>query len=246
MENPTCRNCEQPVSHNFCAHCGQRTATHRIDMKHLFTHDILHGVWHLEHIIVFTIQQSLLRPGKAALEYLDGKRVRFYNVFYLSLMLLGIHFFFDHLYTELLPANNEEEEIPKFAQFLIHYLKYVMLGCVPFLAMNGYVIMDRMRMNLAEHIIMAGIMLVGMLTLLIPMHFLSFLIDKWNIGVFFEKLWIIWGLAILLFPVWAYINAGGTKYKWWEYTWRFLLFYLLWFFEIIICAGILMAIIGIK
>lgn len=207
-------------------------------------HDILHGVWHFEHIIFFTIRQALFRPGKAALEFIDGKRVRFYNVFYLALMLIGIHFFFDHLYTQFLPPA--DEDMPKFARFLQDYLKYIILGCVPFVAMNGYVIMDRMRMNLAEHIILAGIMLVGMLSLLIPMHFLSFLIDKFDLGRAFKLPYAIWGMAIMLFPVWAYLNAAGKKYKWWEYVWRFALFYLLWFVEIAIFVTILVAIFGVK
>lgn len=78
-------NCSEPVSKKFCPNCGQKTDTHRITFKHFILHDILHGVWHFERGILFTLKEAIIRPGNAALDYISGKRVRYYNVFYLIL-----------------------------------------------------------------------------------------------------------------------------------------------------------------
>ena len=44
-------------------------------MKHFVMHDLLHGVWHLEKGILFTLKETIIRPGQAALDYIKGKRV---------------------------------------------------------------------------------------------------------------------------------------------------------------------------
>ncbi|MBK9396211.1 MAG: hypothetical protein IPN55_02830 [Saprospiraceae bacterium] len=56
---------------------------------------------------IFTIKESLLRAGKASMEYIEGKRIKYYNVFYLSLLLLGLNIFLIH-YFQKTPEHNLE------------------------------------------------------------------------------------------------------------------------------------------
>lgn len=65
-------------------------------------HDLLHGIWHLEKGILFTIKETFMRPGQAALDYITGKRIRYYNVFYLSLLVIALNLLLSHLYETLL------------------------------------------------------------------------------------------------------------------------------------------------
>lgn len=85
------------MEHNFCPSCGQKTDTHRIVLKHFIFHDLIHGVWHLEKVIVFTLKETILRPGQAALDYISGKRIKYYNVFYLSLLVIAVNILLLHL-----------------------------------------------------------------------------------------------------------------------------------------------------
>src|SRR5690606_36523782 len=89
--SPICLNCQQPASGKYCSNFGQKTDTHRITLKHFLAHDLLHGFWHLDRGILFTVKEAIVRPGKAALDYISGKRVRYYNVFYLSLLLIALN-----------------------------------------------------------------------------------------------------------------------------------------------------------
>jgi len=90
MENKHCLNCENDLAGKFCSNCGQRSDTHRMTLKHLVFHDIIHGTFHFEKGMLFTAKQALLNPGKAALDYISGKRVNYDNIFYFILMSLGI------------------------------------------------------------------------------------------------------------------------------------------------------------
>jgi hypothetical protein len=96
-----CLNCESVVNGNFCSNCGQKTDIHRINFINFIKHDFLHGLFHVEKGMLFTAKESLIRPGKAAIDYIEGKRIRYYNVFYFILVLIGINLFLGNYYDQL-------------------------------------------------------------------------------------------------------------------------------------------------
>ena len=97
MTNARCLNCGKELVDKFCSGCGQKADTHRISFANFVSHDVLHGAFHLEKGILYTARHALTRPGKAALDYISGKRKRYYNVFYLILITLGLLVFIRHL-----------------------------------------------------------------------------------------------------------------------------------------------------
>src|SRR5690606_35565277 len=105
MTNKNCLNCGKELTDKFCSGCGQKADTHRISFKNFIFHDVLHGTFHIEKGILFTAKQALIRPGKAALDYIAGKRKSYYNVFLLILMVFGLTLFFKHFYNEILVAQ---------------------------------------------------------------------------------------------------------------------------------------------
>lgn len=167
MEHNYCLNCEFTVDNNFCPSCGQKTDTHRIVLKHFIFHDLLHGVWHLEKGIIFTLKETIIRPGQAALDYISGKRIKYYNVFYLSLLVIAVNILLLHA------RDNATDEIGRVTQlkkmgvneFFSEYSKIVLFSIVPILAINAKLIFKRLKLNLAEHLIMGGITLLGILVL---------------------------------------------------------------------------------
>ena len=88
----TCKNCNNAVENNFCSHCGQKTSTARFTMKHLF-HDFVHGFFHIDHGIFYTIKQLALNPGRMLRNYLRGHRVRYFNPFTFILIVGGLSAF---------------------------------------------------------------------------------------------------------------------------------------------------------
>lgn len=89
MHSKNCLNCDTPLGGKFCYECGQKSDTHRITARHFIFHDLVHGVWHLDKGLLFTLKETFTRPGYAAMDYINGKRVRYYNIFYLMILVLG-------------------------------------------------------------------------------------------------------------------------------------------------------------
>ncbi len=225
MEHKYCLNCDFNVDNKFCPSCGQKTATHRIEIKHFLMHDLLHGFWHLDKGILFTIKETFVRPGLAALDYIGGKRIRYYNVFYLSLLAIGTYALSSHFYDSVRPdpetANNDE-----FTSFISEYLKLMVFCIVPFFAINAKLMFKRLRLNFAEHLIMGGITLLGMIIISLLYLTMDFL-NRYDIPKALSWLEAVFFFLTLLFPTYVYYNAIKNHYSFWGCFWRIMVFNLL-------------------
>lgn len=237
-----CLNCNEPVPKAFCPNCGQKSDTHRITVKHFVFHDIVHGVWHFERGILFTLKESLVRPGQAALDYISGKRIRYYNVFYLSLLIIALNVLLLHLYDGLKsPTTFEQPQKDTYnvAKFFTENVKVILFSIVPVLGLIAFIIFRRLKLNIAEHFIVGGICLLGMLQLTVLFCFVNFLTEQfyWTI---FGILEVFIFFLIPLFPIWTYYDLIRKTYSRWGTFWRILVFYLLVFIVIIlILSGII-------
>lgn len=235
MEYNTCLNCEKELTDKYCAGCGQAADTHRITFKNFIFHDLLHGTFHIEKGILFTAKQALLRPGKAALDYILGKRKRYYNVFYLILITVGLILFFRHLYEELylnLGGAVTPEKVfineasRKMDQIFVQKSKFIIILFVPFAALNSFLLFNRKKLNLSEHAIIAGMLLVGMLLISLFGHlifFIDLIIEFSNSVVNAISLIIV--ASILFYIGYGYNNAFANLYSKSEMTYRILLFF---------------------
>jgi hypothetical protein len=235
MNHEQCLNCEQTVTGNYCQNCGQKNNTHAITLKHFLFHDIIHGVWHLEKGILLTIKETFTRPGKAALDYIKGKRVKYYNVFYLILMLIGFNILTVHYHHEIDPSsvNKNVGDGLKFMNFLSDNVKMILLGFVPLIALNAFLLFRRLKLNLAEHFIIGGINLLGILVLCLSINLLSLLDTFKEIEYITDILKAICFFSIILFPLWTYFNATYKRYSILGFLWRILVFYTFLFIELI-------------
>ena len=232
MTTNRCLNCNQVLNSRFCPDCGQKSDTHRITFRHFVEHDLLHGVWHLERGMLFTIKQALIRPGKAALDYIKGKRVRYYNVFYLSLILIGLNALVIHFLRTYRSAASINSTDDTLFGFLAQHAKALVFAIVPVLAVNGSLIYRRLKLNFAEHLIVAGFCLTGIVLSSICWYIFDFSGEALGSSLigFFELLFF---LVLILFPVWTYWNLSATYYSRGGRIWRVLACYLLLIFEFI-------------
>ncbi len=239
-----CLNCGKEVSDKYCSGCGQKTDTHRISFKNFIFHDVLHGTFHLDKGIFFTAKQALVRPGKAALDYIAGKRKSYYNVFLLILIVIGLMLFFRHFHTEILVNRGllvvEEptymnEASRKMDEILSQKSKIIIFLFVPLAALNSFILFRKKKLNLSEHFIIGGMVLLGILLLSLLgnlLFYLDLLVDlspdtRSNLS------WII-TIMTFLYIAYAYINAFGSDYKIWSIGLRILLFFIMILTEIFI------------
>lgn len=220
MQSNNCLNCNANVSGNFCHECGQKTDTHRITVKHFITHDLIHGVWHIDKGIPYTLKQVFTRPGHASMDYIAGKRVKFYNVFYLSLLVVGFFLLIALAGKEggeQIDSNNEVAQ--KISGILFNYSKVFIFMFIPLSAFCGKIIFDRMDLNYAEHLIIAGFSILGCFIILL----IAALIGK--LLVVAEG--YIVSLCVPFYYMWAYRQVTGVRYSWLGFLWRMALYFIL-------------------
>jgi uncharacterized membrane protein (GlpM family) len=244
MTHTNCLNCEKKLTDSFCSGCGQKADTHRISFKNFIFHDVLHGTFHIEKGMFFTAKQSLMRPGKAALEYISGKRIRYYNVFYLTLITFGLLLFLRHFLNELFFIQDGEiihdkqylnEASRKMDELFSQKSKIIIFLFVPFAALNSYILFRRRQLNLAEHSIIAGMILLGMLliTLFGNLFFYFELLIPFNSTFNSIMSWFV-TTFIIFHSAYGFVNAFGADYSKLGIACRIILFYGLLFLEITI------------
>ncbi len=221
-QSPNCLNCNNIISEKFCPNCGQNTNTHRITFKHFVLHDILHGVWHFEKGLLYTLKEAITRPGSAALEYISGKRIKYYNVFYLTLLIIGFILLLNH-YFDIISSHINGPEIldkstvaeDKLNVFLENYSKQIIFAFVPLIAFNSFLLFKRSKLNLSEHFIIAGMIFLGIMVInviFLALSFLQFIIidSADTIANFFN---IANPLSLLIFLLFNYYKVFAQQYS---------------------------------
>ena len=90
-----CKNCENLITGNFCEHCGQKAAIHRITLPHV-SHDFIHALTHADKGILLLVKKLVTKPGIVAREYLEGKRKTYFNPLSFLVITSAIHAWISH------------------------------------------------------------------------------------------------------------------------------------------------------
>lgn len=235
MLNPQCLNCDETATGNFCSNCGQTTHIHRITLKHFLFHDVIHGVWHLDRGILFTLKQALLRPGKAALDYIGGKRISYYNVFYLILLLTAFGIFIESIYATALTKYTsyiEPYESSELIDFLGKYVKFFLLLAIPVNAINSFILFNRKKLLYSEHLIIFGMYFLGIIVITLLQNVIMF-------TEFIENLAFIadWSNVLVMILLFSYIINGlygafGKDYTRTGFAFRTFIYIILMFLEL--------------
>ncbi|WP_139785408.1 DUF3667 domain-containing protein [Chryseobacterium phocaeense] len=231
MNQKNCLNCGHRISDEFCPHCGQKSGTARITPNSLITGDILGSIWHIEARFFRTLKHILWSPGKMAMDYIAGKRVRYYNLFSLLLILFGFNVLALHFYMDLSSIEINEEN-SKLIDFFSRYSKASLFGLIPVMALNGWMLFRRANLNLAEHVIIAVVALCGILVILLADDFISILQLYSPLRKIMNVLDKILVFGLILFPGFTYFNAFRSFYPVFGLIWRTLVFFLLMLIEI--------------
>lgn len=224
MSISKCLNCGANLAGEFCSSCGQKANVGRITMKHFIVDELLYGVWRFEGGIFFTVKEALLKPGYSAKEYIAGKRNKYYNVFYLMLMVLAailliIHFSGGEEILEKGIASKGSAKFSAFMHFVGYYIKLFLVGIIPMFALNSFVLFRKLNYNYAEHLVLAGFTLLSMMVLVL-LSAVSMLFPGKFPDVFSSVLFYV----SLLFPLYSYYQVSVQCYTTLGYLWRIIVF----------------------
>src|SRR5437016_897371 len=82
-----CTNCGAPLTGEYCASCGE----HRLDARDLrlssFVRRTLHNVTSVDDRLLLSIRYLITRPGFLTLEYVRGRRRRYFQPLELFLLV---------------------------------------------------------------------------------------------------------------------------------------------------------------
>ena len=166
-----CLNCNTQFEGNFCYNCGQSGSVTKMDFHSLW-HDIQHGMFHFDKGILFSLKQLVIRPGNAAREYIDGKRVRHFKPISLVIILATFYGFMYHysginLYLDDLKepvkiegGKNPEKlaelinKMPKINEWIGTHYAIASLGSLLFFSLGSFLAFRKAGYNLVEHVVL--------------------------------------------------------------------------------------------
>lgn len=209
----TCKSCKNITEGKFCSNCGQKTNTHRLNAKHFFEHDIIHGVFHLDKGLLFTIKEILKNPSGVAKNYIEGNRKPYYNFFYILLLIAGLFI----VLTSQLEETFNKIEIREKETFLtqLKFIKIYLFAYIPFYALSSWLLLPKLQYNYLEHCILAVVATISLCIAnflgLGSMALMSLFDAEWNIA--FSIINAIASLLMIAYPIWTYYNISKNYYN---------------------------------
>jgi hypothetical protein len=88
MEQTICLNCQTELDVPFCYRFGQKI-THRYTVNHVF-HELIHVFTHTDKGIFSFAWNIIRKPGIIALDLVEGKRKRYFNMFQYLIIIIGV------------------------------------------------------------------------------------------------------------------------------------------------------------
>ena len=169
-----CLNCGNAVQDAYCEKCGQKTSTHRFSLAHVFSHDFVHGIFHLDKGFFYTIKELIVRPGHSIREFVEGRRAKHFNYFTLILLIITIDLLLQSLSPLSLSDVFASDKMDKtFVEILDkitkEYTKAYIFGTIPIYAFFSWLIFRKAKQNYAEHLVLnayraSGEMLIGFIS----------------------------------------------------------------------------------
>ncbi|MDN5200098.1 DUF3667 domain-containing protein [Fulvivirgaceae bacterium BMA10] len=245
----TCTNCGAEVHQKYCPDCGQKKDVPRLRFKTFFE-DFLNRMWGFDGMVLRTIKELTLRPGKVMQEYIRGVRVKYVGPVSYYFLLFAVYFLIMELFdidlTQIAPdvsesmGIEESEEQRAFKESFqakvfdnMHFLGILQF---PFIAWWARVFFKKSGYNFLENTVFAFYASSHPLiisTALLPLTGLSSSV-YYTFNLLFSLVYFIW-CTIQFYKI-KNIIAGILKG---------LFFYIVIFISFIICIGILAGLIGI-
>lgn len=167
MQQLTCANCGNVYTGQFCNQCGQNQV-HRYTLGHIM-HELLHIFTHADKGVLSFGWQVLVRPGTVALDMVEGRRKRYFNLFQYLVLIVGISTFVmtkTHLMEQTVQAVNNMTGLktsPKMAGMQLQivgilqkYFNLLQFFLIPVYALFSWLYLRRRGYNYAENIVLSS------------------------------------------------------------------------------------------
>lgn len=158
-----CLNCNNATADNYCSTCSQSVSTHRFSLPHIFNHDLIHGIFHIDKGFFYTLRELVVRPGDSIREYVEGKRVKHFNYFATVMLLMAIGYFLRKWATIDTAQLYDKSSVGGLMKILKDYGKVTIFLHIPIIAFASYVLFRKSGQNFAENLVLNTYLLCGVL-----------------------------------------------------------------------------------
>jgi hypothetical protein len=178
QEITTCLNCGNTFHGNYCNRCGQKANTNRLTLLQVFSHDLLYGLYNIQGSFFPTLKELFTRPGHATREYVQGKRIDFFNYFTLFVLVVTLHHILqnntNHRVEDLFATHVNKKVFLLYNNLLRNHEKLVAFALIPINALISLSLFKRVRQNYAEHLVLSVYKTSGSLLVISVYYFISF------------------------------------------------------------------------
>jgi hypothetical protein len=149
----SCRNCDRALAAGqaYCGGCGQQRVATRLTL-HEIGHDLVHALVHVDRSVLSLVRMLLVRPGGVALDYVEGRRKRYFGPFAFLVVMAALASA-AVAYTGLPVTTNRGNVV---AEFLQAHVNLIFLVEVPVLAGWLRLLQARAGYTFAEHLVLAA------------------------------------------------------------------------------------------
>ncbi len=210
--NQHCKNCGHTFPGNFCSHCGQSANTHRLNLHSIWM-DIRYGIFHFNDKIFFTAKQLVYRPGYAIHDYLEGKRLKYFQPISFVIILATFYGLLGHAFHLHIVIDNGDVDpvfaklgLEKINDWIINHYSWIALLSVPLFTISTYLAFKKHGYNFVEHLAINSFLTAQrFLFLIVCFPIIHWLNDSpyftlyTRINLFLEFLLMYWGFS-QLFP----------------------------------------------
>ncbi len=217
----SCLNCGRPVIENYCSNCGQSTEEHTINL-HFLWHDVLHGLFHFDKGILFTIKELFTRPGHSIREYIQGKRVQHFKPVSLVLILATVYGFLFHYFHINMLVNSislsgsgkdfiaAQNKLRSLNDWVIEHYEIIALIQLPVYSFGTYLAFRKSGYNFSEHLVLNAFLTAQRLVLHIVAFPLYYLYNETTVLRKIDACTDVIGYALL---VWSLIQFFYNRKK---------------------------------
>jgi len=149
-----CQNCntDPAFAQAYCSVCGQKQIVERLTL-HEIARDMIHAVFHVDRSAISLVRMLLVRPGAVALDYVQGRRKRYFGPFaFLFFVVAAASAVFAVTGLRAVPTDSAN----MVADFIQSHINLVMFAEVPLLAGFSRLLYARAGFNFAEHLVLAA------------------------------------------------------------------------------------------
>lgn len=167
---PTCNNCGNDGSGNFCSECGKAYIVSRVTVSSIL-HEVSHIFTHFEKGFVYTIKQLLTRPGQMQKDFFAGHRSKHqkpFSMFFIAATLAAMTIYYTNkTHASMSPMQEAATHFTK------HYYVILQSALLPFYALLTWLLFRNKLFNYAEALVLTVYTLSFVLLLMIPVNLIN-------------------------------------------------------------------------